>query len=128
MRTLGLLGGCLATVVACSSDKATGSEQESGATVVASADARFSPSAVTVPLGGTVTWRFEATPHNVMFRVASGAPGDIPGSNANTSVARTFGVAGSYGYDCTLHPGMSGTVTVARETNPPPGGGTGGYP
>jgi plastocyanin len=48
----------------------------------------------------------------VFFRAQSGAPADIPGINANTSVARTFTTPGSYQYDCHIHPGMRGTVVV----------------
>ena len=39
------------------------------------------------------------------------APSDIP-DRSNTTVDRTFNTAGTFGYDCGLHPGMSGTVVV----------------
>jgi plastocyanin len=71
----------------------------------------FTPATVEVRPGGTVTWTFGALAHNVTFRSATGAPANIP-TSANTSVARTFATAGSFPYDCTIHAGMSGTVTV----------------
>jgi plastocyanin len=132
MRMPGLLSVWLVsvTLVACSGGKGgpTESTQRTGPTVVASAEARFTPSAITVPAGGSVTWRFEATPHNVTFRQAVGAPADIGGANANTSVSRSFRTGGTFLYDCTLHPGMSGAITVGQGSNPPPGEPPPGYP
>jgi len=126
MRSPRLLSACLVPIalVACSGGKSgpTESTQRTTPTVVASAQIRFTPSTITVPVGGTVTWRFEATPHNVTFRPAAGAPSDIGGANANTSVPRSFRVAGTFVYDCTLHPGiMTGSITVGQGSNQPPG-------
>src|SRR3712207_4628044 len=134
MRVPGLLSACLVatTLVACSGDPAApaGSRQGGTPTVLATVEARFTPSAITVPVGGTVTWQFQATPYNVSFRQASGAPSDITGANANTSLARSFPVAGAFVYDCTLHRGMTGTVPVGQSSNqpPPPGEPPPGYP
>jgi plastocyanin len=50
--------------------------------------------------------------HNVTFIIVNGRPADISGSNANTTIARTFATAGTFGYVCTLHAGMTGTVIV----------------
>lgn len=73
----------------------------------------FSPAAVTLATGGTVTWRFTgSTRHNVTFNGAAPAGGNIPDTDAGASVARTFGTAGTYGYQCTRHAGMSGQVIV----------------
>ena len=55
----------------------------------------------------------------------TGAPDAIPGTNANTSVPRTFATAGTFEYDCHIHPGMKGTVVVGNSSAPPIGGGTG---
>ncbi len=71
----------------------------------------FTPFQVTVPVGGTVRWEFPQRPHNVIFDRKAGAPVDIQ-STANASIARTFALAGTFPYDCTLHPGMSGEVIV----------------
>lgn len=71
----------------------------------------FSPSAVTITKGGTVTWNNGgATAHNVTFTTA-GAPTSI-GNFTSSSTSRTFPTAGTYSYQCTNHAGMSGTVTV----------------
>lgn len=71
----------------------------------------FTPKDVAIAKGGTVTWTFSAVTHNVDFQGASGAPGGI-GNTSNTSIARTFNNSGSFGYVCTLHSGMTGTVLV----------------
>ena len=71
----------------------------------------FVPATVNIARTGTVTWDFGSVMHNVTF--ASNAPpgGNIP-NTTNALVARTFPTAGTYGYQCTLHAGMNGTVVV----------------
>ena len=89
----------------------------STAAVEAPGDANvFRPAQVEVARGGTVTWSFPGPrPHNVSFTTA-GAPANIPTKPTNTnppgSESRTFATAGTFPYDCTIHPGMSGTVVV----------------
>ena len=69
----------------------------------------FDPGATTVPVGSTVTWTWAqgATIHNVMFN--DGLKSD---DQSTGSYSRQFNTAGSYPYNCTIHPGMSGSVTV----------------
>lgn len=78
------------------------------ATVTAPATV-FQPATVDVSAGGTVTWRFGSTPHQVTFTTA-GAPADIP-EFQNGSVSRTFPNHGTFGYQCS-GPQMSGLVRV----------------
>jgi hypothetical protein len=82
-------------------------------TVEARPTLAFAPANLTINAGETVTFAFGAVGHNVTFdtRVAA-TPADIPGVNASLSVQRTFAVAGTYRYHCTIHPGMAGTITV----------------
>ena len=63
-------------------------------------------------VGTTVNFTFESTGHNVTFNIVNGRPADISGTNSNTTIARTFATAGTFGYVCTLHAGMTGTVSV----------------
>lgn len=72
----------------------------------------FTPPVVYLAVNGTVTWRFPARPHNVVF-TTPGAPADIP-LVSNVTLSRTFPAAGTFRYDCTIHPGMSGIVVVGR--------------
>lgn len=81
------------------------------ASVNATTGLQFEPADVTITAGGTVTWNFAGTAHNVTFNSAAPQGGNIA-TIANSSVSRTFATAGSYPYHCTIHGGMNGTVTV----------------
>lgn len=71
----------------------------------------FIPIEVTIRVGEQVFFEFPQAIHNVIFQNKTGAPQDIQ-QTRNVTVARTFPVAGQFPYDCTLHPGMVGSVTV----------------
>lgn len=70
----------------------------------------FTAAAITVPVGTTVTWTWspDAITHNVTF-----ADGTTSGNKgANASYSQKFATAGTFTYRCTIHSGMTGTVTV----------------
>lgn len=69
----------------------------------------FSPAARTVAAGTTLTWRWAAgsAVHNVTFNDGPASPNQSSGT-----FARTFANAGVFAYQCTIHAGMNGTVTV----------------
>ena len=78
-----------------------------GVTEVAVRDNEFGPEAIEVPVGTTVTWRWEGDhPHNV---VGDGFESPV---QEDGTFAHTFTEAGTYDYRCTLHPGMRGKVVV----------------
>ncbi len=81
-------------------------------TVNATTSETFDPSSLTVSVGTTVSFVFGSLGHNVTFNVVAGRPADITGSNANTTITREFDSAGTFGYQCTIHPGMTGTIKV----------------
>lgn len=89
----------------------SGEPVASASVVAGSSSNSFTPSTVDLLVDGTVTWTFGSLAHNVIFQTASGAPDDIP-ATTNADVSRTFGTAGTFGYDCTIHPGMSGVIQV----------------
>ena len=70
----------------------------------------FTPVSLTVARGTTVTFAFQVTGHSVNFTGAN-APSNIPESS-NTSVQRTFSVAGSYAFTCGIHSYMYGSIVV----------------
>lgn len=94
-----------------------------GSATVTTPDDAFSPRAVTIIAGGSVTWQFSETTHNVTFSGAAPPGGSIPNQQPGNAVTRSFPTAGSYSYECTRHSGMTGTVQV----QPPSGGGSGSY-
>ena len=102
MLSYGLLGA----LAACSSDP------PAVATVAATPELQFVPGTVEIVAGGQVTWEFGSVPHNVFFTSGAQPPADIPDITMNVSVSRTFPVGGTYDYECRLHAGMTGQVTV----------------
>ncbi len=79
--------------------------------VIATAESTFNPVTLTVSKGTTVTFTFLGTVHNVTFGNATGAPANIA-NTSNSAVQRVFATAGTFGFDCTLHSGMHGSVVV----------------
>ena len=80
----------------------------------------FFPNALTVMGGTTVTWRNDdAFAHNVTWDNATGRSaalaGDGTGDTGDFSSGthtRLFNTPGVYGFHCTIHFGMNGTLTV----------------
>ena len=93
---------------------------------VSLANSAFAPASVTIAVGGTVTWTNNDTmPHNVTSN--DGAFPASPTLNAGQVFSHTFTTAGTFGYNCTFHGGMTGTVIVqaADGSVPPPAPGAG---
>ena len=79
--------------------------------IIATTSNTFTPATLTVARGTTVTFTFQGTQHNVNFASVAGAPAGI-GTTSNSGVTCLFSTAGTFGYDCSLHSGMRGTVVV----------------
>jgi plastocyanin len=80
----------------------------------------FSPAAVTISVGDTVTWtNHDSAAHNV---VVSSGPETFTSPTLQTgqSFSFTFTKAGTYAYYCAIHPEMKATVTVGGTSQPPP--------
>lgn len=101
-------------VAACGgSSTQPATESQPTATVNATNSLQFTPTPVHLTVGGTVTFKFASIQHNLFFDNApTGAPANIPNLTSNTSVTRTFNTAGTFVFNCHVHPGMSGTVIV----------------
>ena len=73
----------------------------------------FIPFQTVVKVGGTVRYFFTPIDHNVIWSPRlPGSPSDILVTR-NAVVSRTFPTVGVYNFECTVHPGMSGTVIVS---------------
>jgi plastocyanin len=99
---------------------------------------KFYPAAITVDAGDTITWKVAGNAHTISFLTAGQTPpspedpaAQAPAGGASfdgsaftssgikfpapgqDTYALTFPTAGTYPFHCLIHPGMSGTVTVA---------------
>jgi plastocyanin len=100
MRRLSVLMLLSAALIGCNKE-ITEPRPPLTVTVIASTTNQFLPPQTSVRLGGTVTWQFQA-PHSVTFVAVTGVPADIQQTPAGASEVRTFPVAGTYRYDCTV--------------------------
>ena len=73
----------------------------------------FTQSSVTVRVGTRVTWtnRQPAIQHTV---TADGGSFGSAQLSAGASFSHVFTTAGTYAYHCSIHPDMTGTVTVTQ--------------
>jgi len=76
----------------------------------------FTPFTAEIGVGGTVRFHMSRAPdgdgHNAIFsKVVPGAPEDV-NIVVDTVVSRVFMTRGTFGYICTVHPGMVGEVVV----------------
>lgn len=76
----------------------------------------FVPADVTAAVGDTVTWtNNEGVGHDVTKEGGPGpdfSSGEPGGMQEGDTFEHTFEAAGTVDYVCTVHPGMTGTVTV----------------
>jgi plastocyanin len=75
---------------------------------------RFHPDHAQVKVGQKVTWRDdESVPHDVVADSGAEFKSSVFGKNKTYSFTPT--AAGTIAYECTLHPGMKGTLEVVAD-------------
>ena len=124
MRTRLMFVPLAAAILACGGSSSTGPGTDGGGggggggapvatTAVELKNNAFTPPAIKVAPSATVTWTNSdvGTQHNVTFAAAANVPASGNFSTGNKALQMPA-VAGTYAYQCTLHPGMAGTVTV----------------
>lgn len=68
----------------------------------------FSPSSITVKKGDTIVWmNKDSAPHTV-----TGGNLNSPTLSQNKTYSFVFDKTGTFSYHCSIHPSMTGTVTV----------------
>jgi plastocyanin len=87
--------------------------------VVAILDASFAPVDITIPVGGTVTWKSQSDlDHTVASTPDGGATFNSGGKDfpieKGQSWSNPFPTAGAFGYRCEIHDEMTGTVHVVE--------------
>jgi plastocyanin len=79
---------------------------------VAIRDFQFTPNALTVEAGTTVTWRnHDSSPHSIKDKSALSTPESSPLAQGET-FSITYTKAGTYPYICGIHNYMTGSVEV----------------
>lgn len=104
-----ILAATVATVtaVACASNGSPRLGSSVEGPTVAVRDYEFEPDNLTVEAGGSVTWVWDGRAlHNV---TGEGFQSDDQDSG---TFRHTFEQPGTYSYNCTIHPGMVGSVVV----------------
>lgn len=70
----------------------------------------FNPATVTIKVGESVTWtNQDSMTHTVVADKGEFKSGDL---GAGASFTFKFDKAGTYSYHCSIHPSMTGTITV----------------
>jgi plastocyanin len=83
---------------------------EEGAAQVGIENFTFSPGDVTAAVGETITWTNEdSAPHTATLDDGACDTGNIA---QGATAGLVFDAAGTYPYHCTIHPNMTGTITI----------------
>jgi len=88
-------------------------------------DFAYSPKVVSIPVGGSVTWKnVDQAAHTATDKGKAFDSGNLDTGQTYTF---TFAKAGTYQILCAYHPSMHGTVVVGAQSSPSPTPDTSGY-
>ena len=106
-------GASTSTPAASSSTAAASSSSSGGGVAIKMQNIAFDPKDVTVKVGQKVTWtNDDSVDHNVTSQSGESIKSDNFGKGATFSFTPTK--AGTIKYVCTIHPGMTATLTVTK--------------
>jgi plastocyanin len=87
-------------------------------TSIAISSSAFSPTAVTIKKGATITWTNKDTANHAIAETDSGSGASSgphsPQLKPNESYTYTFTTPGTYHYQCAIKPALTGTITVTN--------------
>jgi plastocyanin len=93
------------------SSSSTAASSSGGGVAIKMQNIAFDPKAVTVKVGQKITWtNDDSTDHNVTADSGADFKSDNIGKDATFEF--TPDKAGTIKYECTIHPGMTATITV----------------
>ena len=99
-----------AILISCSKSSSSNNTMSPAPGTVSIVNMTFTPASITVTPGTTVTWKNnDNMTHTVTADDNSFDSGNI---GAGASFTRTFSVAGTFTYHCSIHPSMTGKVVV----------------
>jgi plastocyanin len=81
---------------------------------VSIANFAFSPSAISVKVGTTVTWTNNDSMTHTVTSTSGPTSFDSGPRTAGQTFSYTFASTGTWNYWCSFHPSMTGTVTVTN--------------
>ena len=97
-------------ITSCSKGSSYNSTPTTPPTAVSIVNMSFSPAALNVTLGTTVTW---TNNDNMTHTVTSDSSAFDSGNlTVGSKFTKVFSVAGTYEYHCTIHPTMKGSIVV----------------
>lgn len=104
---------------------AAGPAPSTSPVVVTIKDFAFSPATVSIPVGGSITWKnLDQAAHTATDKNGAFDSGNLDNGKSYTF---TFAKAGTYQVLCTYHPSMHGTIIVGGGSPPPATPDSSGY-
>jgi plastocyanin len=97
-------------IFSCSKSDSNKTNTPAPSNSVSIANMSFAPATITVSPGTTVTW----TNNDNMTHTVTADDNSFDSGNltSGSNYSRTFSVAGTYPYHCTIHPNMTAKVVV----------------